>query len=556
MARQGEDMAQTATASAPGKAAQAPVGGPNVLQLLAFVFASADMVMEIGEGGRVGFATGAAGRLLGRGAETLMGRPWREFVDIADAELVDAALRGIRPGERRGPFKIGLTGKQGLQPVTLSLFQMPQRAVVAAALSIWQPPLVDVPTDASGLAAREDFEAAAAGLLKQAERTGGALSVDLLEVAGLAVALAGMEPAVAETTKKKLAATLQAASHGGVPATGLGADRFAMIRSGQANIEALTERIRELAGPEVQVTTGELSLDPASPAETLRAIRYALDRCLEEGPGAAATSFEAALRQTVTESVRFKDLIRAGKFELVYQPVVDLKTRALHHYEALTRFEGGGGPAATIKLAEELGREVEYDLTVVRTVVGMLAQTAADIRIAANISAFSLEHPGFVDEVIKINATAHGLRPRLMLELTESHKLTDLAAANAKIQRLREVGHVICLDDFGAGAASLDYLRQLEADVVKFDGKFVQALDSCPRDAVMLKRLAEMCKELGVATVAEMIETEDAARRIQDMGIELGQGWLFGKPVPKPVAIQKKPAPVMARRRGAVESWG
>src|SRR5687768_9624702 len=99
---------------------------PSMLQLLAFVFASADMVLEIADGGRVAFATGAAGRLLGRGSETLLGRPWREFVDICDAELVDAAIAGIRPGERRGPFKIGLTGKQGLQPVNLSLFQMPQ----------------------------------------------------------------------------------------------------------------------------------------------------------------------------------------------------------------------------------------------------------------------------------------------------------------------------------------------------------------------------------------------------------------------------------------------
>ncbi|MBL8554486.1 MAG: EAL domain-containing protein [Phenylobacterium sp.] len=544
-------MAQAATASAPAKAP----AGPNALQLLAFVFASADMVMEIGAGGRVAFATGAAGRLLGRGAETLLGRPWREFVDAADAELVDAAIGGIRPGERRGPFRIALTGAKGRQPVTISLFQMPQRPGIAAAFSLWQPPVSEVKTDASGLAAREDFEAAAAGLMKQAGKTGGALSVDLLEVAGLAVALAGMEPEVAEATKRKLAATLQAASHGGVPAAGLGADRFAMLRSGQANVEALAERIRELAGPGVQVKTGELSLDPASPAETLRAIRYALDRCLEEGPDAAAKSFEAALRQTVTESARFKDLIRAEKFELVYQPVVDLRTRELHHYEALTRFEGGGGPAETIKLAEELGLVVELDLTVVKTVAAMLAETPAEVRIAANVSAFSLAQPGFVEAVIRVSETRPSLRPRLLLELTESHALGDLDAANARIQALRRAGHEVCLDDFGAGSASLDYLRQLEADVVKFDGKFVQGLDSRPRDAVMLKRLAEMCAELGVETVAEMIETEDAARKIQAMGIGLGQGWLFGKPAPKPVFAQKK-APIIARRRGEVESWG
>lgn len=546
-------MAQTATASTSNRPTAA---APSMMQLLAFVFASADMVMEIGEGGKIAFATGAAGQLLGRGAETLLGRPWREFVDIADSELVDAAIQSMDPGERRGPFRIGLTGTQGLQPVMLSLFRMPQSRDVAVALSVAPPSIGPVPTDASGLASREDFEVAAAGLLKHAEHARTSLNVDLLEVAGLAVALAGMDPQAAEATKKKLAATLQAASHAGVPAAGLGAERFAMIRSGQANVEALAARIQALAGPGVQVAAGELALEPASPpAESLRAIRYALDRCLEEGPAAAGRSFETALKQTVSECARFKDLIRDGKFDLVYQPVVDLRTRELHHYEALTRFGDGAGPAATIRLAEELGLVVDLDLTVVRTVAAMLAETPTELRIAANISAFSLEQPGFVEQVIAATAASPSLRSRLMLELTESHKLTDLVAANVKIQGLREVGHVICLDDFGAGAASLDYLRQLEADVVKFDGKFVQALDTRPRDAVMLKRLAEMCAEMGVATVAEMIETEDAARRVQDMGIALGQGWLFGKPLHRPVAPEKR-QPVVARRRGEVESWG
>ncbi|MBL8770818.1 MAG: EAL domain-containing protein [Phenylobacterium sp.] len=542
-------MAQAATATTAGKSPAAP----SMLQLLAFVFASADLVMEIGETGQVTFATGAAGRLLGRSAETLVGRPWREFVADGDAEFMDAALQGIRAGERRGPFLIDLNGPRGPQPVNLCLFQMPQRGGVAVAFSLWQPGVASVPTDESGLASREDFEAATAELIRQAEQNGTTLSVDLLEVAGLAVALAGMEPDVAEATQKKLAATLQAASHGGVPAAGLGPDRFALLRSDHADAEHLAQRIRELAGPGVQVTTGELSLDKASPAESLRAIRYALDRCLEGGPNAATKSFEAALRRTVTESSRFKELIRSERLDLVYQPVVDLQSRELHHYEALTRFEDGGGTGDTIRLAEELGLVVEFDLTVVKAVVAMLAETPSEIRIAANISAFSLEHPGFVDAIVQSTAANPRLRPRLLLELTESHKLGDLGDANAKIQVLRKTGHEVCLDDFGAGSASLEYLRQLETDVVKFDGKFVTSLDSRPRDAVMLRRLAQMCRELGVATIAEVVETEDAARRILEMGIDLGQGWLFGKPVPKPVWIERKP--LLARRRGTVETW-
>jgi EAL domain-containing protein (putative c-di-GMP-specific phosphodiesterase class I) len=102
----------------------------------------------------------------------------------------------------------------------------------------------------------------------------------------------------------------------------------------------------------------------------------------------------------------------------------------------------------------------------------------------------------------------------------------------------------------------MDYLRQIEADVVKFDGRFIQALGPRPRDTLILKRLAELCRELGVSTVAEMIETEETAKAVAELGVQLGQGWLFGKPTPKPEGMQRAAGPVAARRRGEVESWG
>jgi EAL domain-containing protein (putative c-di-GMP-specific phosphodiesterase class I) len=537
--------------------AKAGAGAPSLLQLLSFVFASADMVMEVDAGtGQVAYATGAAVRLLGRTAESLVGQAWRELIEPADVELIEAALECIAVGERRGPFRVGLASSFGVQPAEVSLFQAPQRkGRVAIALSLSQPGFTAVRVDADGLTSREDFEAAAAQLAHEAERSGVSLQVDLLEFAGLAVSLSGMDVAGADEARRKLAAMMRAASYGGFPPAALSEERFAVLSSGGSDGEALTRRVREVAGDGVTLSVGELALDPASPAESLRAIRYAIDRCIEEGPQAASKSFEAALRQTVTESNRFKDLLKSGRFELVYQPVVDLKDRTLHHYEALTRFEGGGGPAALIKLAEELGLVVEFDLAIVKGVVEVLREAPVEIRVAANISAFSLQAEGFVDAVLTLTALTPKVRPRLLLELTESHKLTELEAANALIQKLRRAGHIVCLDDFGAGAASLDYLRRLETDVVKFDGHLVQSIAARPRDAILLRRLAELCRELSIVTVGEMIESEEAAGLAADMGIELGQGWLFGRPVPRPVPLTRPPPPVAARRQGVTETW-
>lgn len=547
-------MAASATAQTTASSPRpAEASAPSILQLLAFVFASADVVVEIEDSGRIGFATGAASRLTGHAAEALVGRPWRELVDAADVPLVEAALQGVRPGERRGPFKINLLASGDVRPATLSLFQMPQRSGIAAALSLFQPHVGRFETDKTGLLSRGEFEKAAATLFQHAERVGAALSVDLLELTGLKAALDAMPSADADAVRRRVAAVLQAASYGGAPAAGLGPQSFAMLRSGQANLDSLLKHIQDVAGPGVGLSTGAVALNPATPTESLRAIRYALDRCLEDGPPAAAAGFEAALRKTVAETAKFKDSLKSGRFELVYQPVIDLKTRRLHHYEALTRFEGGEGPAATIKLAEELGLVAELDITVIRTVAAALQEAPTEIRIAANVSAYSLMQPGFVQQVIQVGATSPSLRPRLLLEVTETHRLTDLKTANDHIQGLREAGHVVCLDDFGAGAASLDYLRELEPDIVKFDGRFVKSLHSNPRDAVMLKRLAELCRELKVITVAEWIESEDTAQRVTGLGIELGQGWHFGKPVPKPVPIA---APgTAARRRGETETW-
>jgi EAL domain-containing protein (putative c-di-GMP-specific phosphodiesterase class I) len=108
-------------------------------------------------------------------------------------------------------------------------------------------------------------------------------------------------------------------------------------------------------------------------------------------------------------------------------------------------------------------------------------------------------------------------------------------AANA-VRQLREDGHFVCLDDFGAGAASFPYLQALEIDYVKIDGAYVKALQTQgqDRDRAILKGMVWLCKELNIGTVAEMVETEDQARLLLDFGIDYGQGYLFGRPEPNP----------------------
>ena len=145
----------------------------------------------------------------------------------------------------------------------------------------------------------------------------------------------------------------------------------------------------------------------------------------------------------------------------------------------------------------------------------------------------------------------------MLFEITETQKLKDMTLANNAIGALRNVGHPICLDDFGADAATLEYLSRLEVDFLKFDGRYIKALDSHPRDKAVIKHITALCAELGVATIAEMIETEAVQTAWRELGIGYGQGWLSGKPTPDPAWQPPSGATApLARRRGVVEQWG
>jgi EAL domain-containing protein (putative c-di-GMP-specific phosphodiesterase class I) len=120
------------------------------------------------------------------------------------------------------------------------------------------------------------------------------------------------------------------------------------------------------------------------------------------------------------------------------------------------------------------------------------------------------------------------------------------------------MGSLVCLDDFGAGSSSFAYLQQLSLDIVKIDGRYVRELADNGRDGAMVRRLVELCQDLNIRTVAEMVETVEVAEIVRQAGVDFAQGWLYGKPADKPGPALRPNPPVVgvARRAGASESWG
>src|SRR3546814_16277744 len=95
----------------------------------------------------------------------------------------------------------------------------------------------------------------------------------------------------------------------------------------------------------------------------------------------------------------------------------------------------------------------------------------------------------------------------------------------------------MCLDDFGAGAASFQYLRALDVDYVKIDGTYTRRLLSSERDSLLLRKLCDLCADLKIETIAEMVELEDPVDKLRSLGVKMGQGYLLGRPAPQPVFV-------------------
>ena len=530
-------------------------------QFLGLAFAGADLAFEVDQGGVIRFAIGAVEQITGIGEIDFVGRSWDALVVESDGELLRSLLESLGPGERHGPMRVGLKPRKdgGLTRfASLSVFRLPQNdGGVSCALSLGAPAVQgEFPRNAFGLLDRSTFNTAATAAVTEATRAGHPVALSLVQLEGLDGSMSALDPVAAEAARRKIGAAMRLESYGGVGASEIAPERYAFVRSTATPASRIAERLRAVCGDAVNAVAADLLLDESTPEQSLKAVRYALNQFMEAGPEESAAGFSAMLERTARATARFKTTLAGGSFSLVYQPVIDLERNQPHHFEALARFAGAESAAATIELAEETGMIIDFDLAVAKSVIKVLATEEKIWKIAINLSALSLMEPRCVDALAELTSRNPALRPRLLIEVTETQKLHDLPAANKAISRLRKLGHPICLDDFGAGSASLNYLSRLEVDFVKIDGRYIKDLKNRPRDFVVVKHVAALCRDLGVKVIAEMIETEEAAASIKGLGIPLGQGWLYGKPTSKPIWPPTQAARPTARRGGVVERWG
>jgi diguanylate cyclase (GGDEF)-like protein len=230
--------------------------------------------------------------------------------------------------------------------------------------------------------------------------------------------------------------------------------------------------------------------------------------------------------------------ISADELFVVYQPKVDLQTGYCKGVEALVRWRHPGrgvlGPDAFLDLAEKSGQMRKLTLAVLDQALADQAIWHAQglpLELAVNLSPSNLRDPRLVKDLQRMMHT-HGVdASTLVLEITENVLIVDEAQAAETVAELGALGVALAIDDFGTGHSSLTRLRDLPLAELKIDRSFVTRMHDTPDDEKIVRSTIQLAHSLGLAVVAEGAETPDVIRRLTELGCDMGQGYVFSRPL-------------------------
>jgi EAL domain-containing protein (putative c-di-GMP-specific phosphodiesterase class I) len=542
-------------------------------RFVAFAFAAADLLLEIDAHNVICFASGATFSLTRHSADELVGQSVLELLAPRERPMIRILLQSLAKGGRMSPMPVQLANDDGSIAVLGGCRLPTQHDYYYLTIGLPVPAVVvderDGRRDAeTGLLDKDAFARLAT------ERLDGdrPAKLTLLNLGGLEELRTRVDGEVSAGLLAAVGRHLRAKSSGGDAAGRLADGRFGVLHEDNLDPDMLNRQIGELAasadplgeGLGVETSTLDLDRDGISQADAARVLVYAINTYATSPNGELTIpSLAAGVKQIVGDTAAKLKTMRAElaaqDFDIAFQPVVSLDSRKVQHYEALVRFKENQSPAERVSFAEQVGLVADLDLAICDRAIRALEDcrpTQPHLAIAVNLSGRSLESSIFRGHLDAILRERGDLRGRLLFEVTESALIRDAREVAGFLQDLRGRGFRVCLDDFGSGAMSLDYLNAFAVDFVKIDGKYVHDLDKGPRHKALLQGIVELTKKLGTATIAEMVETEAQYGAIRSAGIGFGQGYLFGKPGALPNAGPAQPTPKLnLKRRGGYSSW-
>jgi diguanylate cyclase (GGDEF)-like protein/PAS domain S-box-containing protein len=510
--------------------------------------------------GRITYQSPSGERLHGRSAYDLIGVPFVDLVLEADQAPVVAALRAAGP---EAPVSIELRmadvddGVRYLDTTVVPLTD-------GQGLLLTSRDVTDQVALRTALAHRATHDALT-GLPQRAvlrDRTGhlldeqAELALLLIDFDDFSQVNDGYGRARGDELLRTLGATMRTTVSAADVVSRLGGDEFAVLVPGATPREALVvaQQLLEAISAPVTIEGREIVLEARIGISTTETSARQVDQLFRDADRALFAAKHGESRRVVVydEAIQAAELDRVqlradlrhaidhDQMFLQYQPVIALETGRLTGVEALVRWRhperGVVPPLDFISLAEDTGLIIPLGRWVLQeacrsAVLWRERVMGGEFTLSVNVSARQLRDPHFVVDLAEILAETGFAPEALVVEITESVLLTDLASTAMRLAALHAIGVRVAIDDFGTGYSSLSYLHQLPLDILKIDRSFVSGVTENGAKTALTRTVLDLARSLGLATIAEGIETEEQRDALLAMGCQEAQGFLFARPL-------------------------
>ena len=296
---------------------------------------------------------------------------------------------------------------------------------------------------------------------------------------------------------------------------------------------------------ETDARTADPAVDPvAQSAEALiENADMAMYRAKDLGRGRFAC-YDSGMRQQAQRraetEMELRRGIRHGELLPFFQPIVRMPERRIVGFEALARWQHPGQgllpPSEFVAVAEDSGLIVEIDLLILHAASRILADwkrrfPGLSLRLSVNVSGRTFVDPALTAHVTEALEASGLSADELYLEITETMLVEDIDSTTEVVEQLKQLGIQLAIDDFGTGYSSLLYLKRFPIGILKIDRSFIDGLGIDREDEVIVKAVIGVARALGIALVAEGVETDRQLQMLEDLGCDFVQGYGLGRPM-------------------------
>ncbi|SCA57227.1 putative diguanylate phosphodiesterase (EAL domain) [Candidatus Terasakiella magnetica] len=524
-------------------------------RFVAFTFCWSDIILELDPDFNIAFAGGAIGAITGKKDDALIGQPITDIIAESDHGLFLQVASNTDEQNRIEAVSVRLNGRAGPTPpiemMGYRVKDLKNHLFLGFRLGDNFGRATNLKKDEdSGLYDEDSFLEAAQATIQSNAMKGEQVEMTMLDMEQLQAIANGLGNEDAGHLMTSVGSYLKSSSIGGDTAGRISDNKFGIVHKTGLKVDELSDEISKMASSasgddvtlEIKSATMDVDAENITEEDLANGLAYTINQFKHaRGKDFSMDTLSRNMSELVTEAhdkiSTFKQVVADREFFIAFQPIIGARDGKIHHYECLARFRGeqsGKSPYEYIVFAEETGLIPEFDFAMAQAALQWLGQQAKgkNYKLAVNVSGYSVGDRGYIKKLmnlLKNNAWAKGA---LMFEITESARLESLRDANIFIQNLRKMGYKVCLDDFGAGAASFQYLSTLDVDIVKLDGSAIRNARKAPKGRSFLIALGNLCRDLKVDTIAEMIDDPEGLVFVRECGIQQVQGYLFGKPSP------------------------